>query len=95
MVGNDADRNRKVASVKTNDLKKGARVKLRNGWWATLTNNKRGNVREARVEGHVTETGDVYAHDIMYVDNPDGTFTAIEHTPAQLKLKAWADSFFS
>ena len=94
MVGNDANRNRKVGNVKTNDLKKGARILLANGWYGTIADNAKGVRRDVRVEGFHTETGSVYAHDIKYLINPDGTRVAIEHTPAQLKLKAWAESFF-
>ena len=51
--------------LKTNDLKKGTRVLLANGWYATLADNAKGNTRMATVEGFVTETGSVYAHDIV------------------------------
>ena len=95
MVGNDADLSRKVGNVKTNDLKKGARVRLRNGWYATIADNARGNIRMATVEGYETETGSVYSHDIMHVANPDGTLSAIEHTPAQIKLMVQVARFFS
>lgn len=82
--------------MKTNDLKKGDRVQLRNGWYATIADNMKGNTRMATVEGFVTETGSVYAHDIVRVvelrvpsDNnplvPEDT--TIEHTPAQIKLR--------
>ncbi len=71
----------------TNDLKKGARVQLRNGWYATIADNMRGNTRMATVEGFVTETGSVYSHDIIYFVEADGTLTPIEHTPAQVKLR--------
>ncbi len=83
--------------MKTNDLKKGDRVQLRNGWYATIADNRKGNTRLATVEGFVTETGSIYAHNIIRVvelrvpsDNnalvmPEDTF--IEHTPAQEKLR--------
>ena len=54
-----------MSLVKTNDLKKGTRVRLANGWYATLVDNARGNARMANVEGYVTEIGSVYAHDIV------------------------------
>jgi hypothetical protein len=50
--------------MKTNELKKGDRVQLRNGWYATIADNMKGNTRLATVEGFVTETGSVYAWDI-------------------------------
>jgi hypothetical protein len=94
MVGNDADHNRKVGTMRTNDLKKGARILLANGWFATIADNARGNTRIATVEGYETETGSVYSHDIAFAIQSDGTRVAIEHTPAQLKLKAQVASFF-
>jgi len=75
----------------TNDLKKGTRIRLRNGWLATIWDNKKGNTRLAEVEGFYTEIGSVYSHDIEYVITQlDGDLGAmlevVEHTPAQLKL---------
>ena len=49
----------------TNELKKGDRVRLRNGWEATIEDNRKGNIRLATVYGFCTETGSVYAHDIV------------------------------
>lgn len=72
--------------VKTNDLKKGTRVKLANGWYATLIDNARGNTRMAAVEGYVTEMGSVYAHDIVEANIADAWVT-ISHTPQQQKMK--------
>lgn len=70
----------------TNDLKKGTRVVLRNGWMATIMDNKKGNTRVCEVEGTYTEMGSVYSHDIAYVVT--GTYrTAVEHTEAQRKLQ--------
>lgn len=53
--------------MKTNDIKKGMRFRLRNGWFATMAYNRKGNIRLATVEGDFTETGSVYAHDIVSV----------------------------
>lgn len=72
--------------MKTNEIKKGARMILRNGWFATMQDNMRGNTRVAEVEGYYTETGSIYAHDIVTVFEGDKAIT-VEHTPAQLKLK--------
>lgn len=72
----------------TNDLKKGDRVKLRNGWFATIIDNRKGNSRLADVEGYYREIGSVYSHDIAFkVYGEDVDLDPIEHTPAQLKLK--------
>ena len=76
----------------TNELKKGARIQLANGWFATIYDNAKGNTRMAEVEGFFTEIGSVYAHDISICILNPGTdaeeIVPIEHTPAQLKLKA-------
>lgn len=79
--------------VKTNDLKKGARVKLANGWMATIADNGRGTTRIATVEGYVTETGSIYCHDIVEA-LVDGVWTSVAHTPAQIKLKKQVEAFF-
>ena len=77
----------------TNDLKKGARVKLRNGWMATVMDNGRGNTRMCEVEGLYTETGSVYAHDIVTFYPPIGTVVKIVHTEKQLKLCEQVEAF--
>lgn len=51
----------------TNDIKKGMRVQLSNGWFGTMMDNMRGNTRMVEVEGIFTEIGSVYAHDIVAV----------------------------
>ena len=71
--------------MKTNDLKRGSYVLLRNGWEAEIADNMKGNTRLATVYGDFTETGSVYAHDIVRVKFAD-EWHDIEHTPAQVKL---------
>lgn len=74
--------------MKTNDIKKGMRVYLSQGWEGTMKDNLKGNRRMVEVEGIYTEIGSVYAHDILGVLDVDkGEWVLIEHTPAQLKLK--------
>ena len=74
--------------MKTNELKKGMRIQLANGWYGTMADNMKGNTRMVEVEGIYTETGSVYSHDIRwFVDVVTGACTRIEHTPAQLNLK--------
>ena len=53
-------------NIKANDLKKGNRVRLNNGWFATIEDNKKGAIRMATVEGLVTEMGSIYAADIEF-----------------------------
>jgi len=72
--------------MKTNDLKKGAMVVLRNGWKAWLRDNKKGQVRLATVEGYETETGSIYAHDIEFAVI-DGALVRVTHTEPQLNLR--------
>lgn len=76
--------------MKTNELKKGARIQLRNGWFATIADNAKGNRRMATVEGFYTETGSVYSHDIVLTKTDDGWVT-VQHTPAQAKLRKQVD----
>lgn len=72
--------------MKTNDLKKGDRIILSNGWYATIMDNKKGNIRFCDVEGFEREMGSVYSHDIVALVKPAGR-VIIEHTPAQVKLR--------
>lgn len=52
-------------TVKVNDLQKGSRVRLRNGWEADLLDKPKGeNIRKARVYGAFTETGSIYVDTI-------------------------------
>jgi hypothetical protein len=82
--------------MKTNELKKGMRVLLSNGWEATLEDNLKGNIRMATVYGYMTEIGSVYAHDIVMYYKPDGLFDwhYVTHTPAQLKLQKSVERMF-
>jgi hypothetical protein len=89
--------------MRVNQLAKGTRVRLRNGWEAEMV-SVRGNTPVAKVFGDYTETGSVYAHDIVAALIParfedadtltvaGGTlqcdkWVQIEHTPAQVKLR--------
>ncbi len=78
--------------MKTNDLKKGDRVQLRNGWYATIADNMKGNTRMATVEGIVTEMGSIYSHDIIRaliaIPPVVAKWIDLEHNPSQNKLRA-------
>jgi hypothetical protein len=80
--------------MKTNDLKKGARVQLRNGWFGTVADNARGNIRMVTVEGDFTETGSVYSHDILRAQPVGGAWEFVDHTDAQLKLREQVERVF-
>lgn len=74
-------------SVVTNDLKKGAEIRLRNGWTAQIRDNAKGTIRMCLVRGTYEEIGSVYAHDIIEAQI-NGQWVAVEHTDAQKKLMA-------
>ena len=75
--------------MKTNDLKKGSKILLCNGWTGTLEDNKKGNARLARVKGEFfTDLGSVYGHDIIAFDDNGKWNKSIELTTAQLKAQA-------
>jgi hypothetical protein len=71
----------------TNELRKGARVQLRNGWFGTVADNARGTIRMVDVEGIYREIGSVYSHDIIRAQPKGGAWEDVQHTPAQLKLR--------
>lgn len=73
--------------MKTNEIKKGTRIKLRNGWFGTMVDNARGNIRMVDVEGLYREIGSVYSHDIVSAKINEQWVT-VEHTPAQVKMRA-------
>lgn len=68
----------------TNDLKKGTEIVLRNGWKATIEDNKKGNIRLAKVHGVYSELGSIYSFDIMKARIGD-SFVDIVHTDKQMK----------
>lgn len=80
--------------IHTNDLKKGTRIKLANGWYGTLTDNRKGNVREAEVEGVVNEIGSVYGHDIVQA-RVGGEWMAVAHTEQQVKARQLNSDLFA
>ena len=53
--------------MKTNEIKKGMVVKLRNGWYGIMADNMKGNTRMVDVDGLYREMGSVYSHDIILV----------------------------
>lgn len=77
----------------TNELKKGTRVKLANGWEAILADNRKGNIRLAQVFGIYTEYGSVYAHDIVKAQ-VNGEWVEVEHTAKQKSCKELNESLF-
>lgn len=78
----------------TNELKKGARVQLRCGWFGTVADNARGNIRMVDVEGIYREIGSVYSHDIIRAQPKGAAWEDVQHTPAQLKLRETVEGVF-
>lgn len=74
------------AALFTNDLKRGTRVRLRNGWEAKIEDNKKGNTRLATVYGNYTEMGSVYSHDITHAKQ-NNEWQKVTHTDKQSGLK--------
>lgn len=76
------------------DIKKGMRMRLANGWYATMMDNGRGTTRIAEVEGFYTETGSIYTYDIVAAQTPTG-WEIVEHTDKELKLKEMVNGIFA
>jgi len=75
------------------DIKKGMRIVLENGWYATMKDNGRGTTRMAEVEGFYTEIGSIYSHDIVAALTPTG-WEAVVHTDKELKCREMNEVFF-
>lgn len=53
-------------AIIANELKKGTRIRLDNGWEAVLLDKPgKGNIRKAEVYGAFTETGSIYVDKIV------------------------------
>jgi hypothetical protein len=71
--------------IRTDQLKKGTRVRMRNGWEAIVVKKCDGNTLMAEVFGDFTETGSIYAHDIV-VAVVDGKWVDVEMTEEQAQF---------
>jgi len=81
--------------VQTNEIKKGTKIKLHNGWFGVMYDNKKGNVRMAEVHGIYTEIGSVYAWDISHAHDPESdTWVEVELTDKQRKSQAMVGRVF-
>ena len=78
--------------MKTNDIKKGMRIKMTNGYEGEMLDNQRGNIRMVHMSiCPFPESGSTYAWDILSCEGQ-----LIELTPAQIKARqgiedAWRD----
>ena len=79
--------------MKTNELKKDMRIKLHNGWYGTVKDNKKGNIRFCEIEGLYTELGSIYVWEIESYISPEGDNIPIELTPKQIKDHNMVESF--
>jgi hypothetical protein len=53
-----------MSTVVSNQIKKGTKLRLKNGWNATMMDNRRGSIRTMEVQGLHTEIGDNYVWEI-------------------------------
>jgi hypothetical protein len=79
--------------IRTDRLKKGARVRMRNGLEAIVVKECEGNTLIAEVFGAFTETGSVYAHNIVATE-VDGKWVEVEMTEEQARFYRWVKPFF-
>jgi len=92
--------------MKTNEIKKGMVVELRNGWYGIMADNMKGNTRMVDVDGLYREIGSVYSHDIIKawdtkldlnsdIKNqlPWIEGNTIEHNKKQLDLKQMVSNY--
>ena len=56
-----------MKTIEPNDIKKGMIGYKKDGFKFEMADNKKGNIRLAKVYGLYTEYGSIYTHDIDYV----------------------------
>ena len=60
-----------MKTIIPNDIKKGDVGYQKNGWKFEMMDNKKGNIRLAKVYGIYTEIGSIYATDIDFIIRND------------------------
>ena len=80
--------------VRTDQLKKGVRIRMKNGWEAVVVEACKGNTLIAKVFGDYTETGSVYAHDIAQAE-VNGKWVEVEMTEEQAQYHKEFNQFFN
>lgn len=81
--------------MQTNQIKKGDKIKLHNGWFGVMYDNKKGNIRMAEVDGFHKEIGSIYVWDISHCYDPESaTWIEIELTDKQKQAQAIAGRVF-
>ncbi len=71
--------------IRTDQLKRGTRVRLRSGWEAIVIKKRDGNTLIAEVFGDFAETGSIYAHDVVAAF-VDGKWVNVEMSEEQLQF---------
>lgn len=79
--------------IRTDQLKTGARVRMRNGLEAIVVKECDGNTLIAKVFGASNETGSVYAHNIVATE-VDGQWIEVEMTEDQARFYKEVKPFF-
>ena len=71
-------------SIQPNEIKKGDLGYLKNGWKFEMMDNKKGNIRMAKVHGIETEIGSIYAHEIAFIQK-DGDDVPVDASRYQVQ----------
>lgn len=71
--------------IRTDQLNKGTRIRMRSGWEAIVVKKCDGNTLIAKVFGDFTETGSIYAHDVVAAFI-DGKWINVEMTEEQAQF---------
>jgi hypothetical protein len=81
--------------MKTNEIKSGSIVRMRDGSTATVVDNRRGNTRMVAMPNPngTMDRGSVYAHDIVAVQTFE-RWVPVWHTPEQQKLRQMVGVLF-
>jgi hypothetical protein len=80
-------------AVNPNEIKKGERVRMNNGWEGTMKDGRKGPTRDVEVEGIVTETGSVYVADIVAVKR-DGEWVDVVSNEKQKRPRDIMNQIF-
>jgi len=71
-------------SIQPNEIKKGDLGYLKNGWKFEMMDNKKGNIRMAKVHGIEIEIGSIYAHEIAFIQK-DGDDVPVDASRYQVQ----------
>jgi len=80
--------------ITPNEMKKGMRGALINGWHFEVMDNRKGARRMLKVFGDYTETGDCFVWDIDYVVGAEGERVGLTIPAAYHKERVAIERFF-